>query len=86
MLLYNSIRGLDHYPRVSKQKKVEFDRLVLSPPPSSSIGVGICKRLPEGTADITSIHGISTSLPHTDIQCIDCYYNNNKIHGKYIHL
>ena len=24
--------GLDHYPRVSKQKKVEFDRLVLSPP------------------------------------------------------
>ena len=31
--------GLD--PRVSKQKKVEFDRLVLSPPPSPSIGVGI---------------------------------------------
>ena len=24
--------GLDHYPGVSKQKKVEFDRLVLSPP------------------------------------------------------
>lgn len=24
--------GLDHYPRVSQQKKVEFDRLVLSPP------------------------------------------------------
>ena len=23
---------MDHYPRVSKQKKVEFDRLVLSPP------------------------------------------------------
>ena len=33
--------GLDHYPRVSKQKKVEFDRLVLSPPPSPSIGVGL---------------------------------------------
>ena len=26
--------GLDHHPRVSKQKKVEFDRLVLSPPPA----------------------------------------------------
>ena len=33
--------GLDHYPRVSKQKKMEFDSLVLSPPPSLSIGVGI---------------------------------------------
>ena len=33
--------GLDHYPRVSKQRKVEFDRLALSPPPSPSIGVGI---------------------------------------------
>ena len=32
---------LDHYPRGSKQKKVEFDRLVLSPPPSPSKGVGI---------------------------------------------
>ena len=30
-----------HYPRVSKQKKVEFDRLVLSPPRSPSIGVGM---------------------------------------------
>ena len=36
-----SFEGLDHYPRVSKQKKVEFDRLVLSPPALPSVGVGI---------------------------------------------
>ena len=32
---------LDHYPRVSKKEKMEFDRFVLSPPPSPSIGVGM---------------------------------------------
>ena len=35
MLLYNfsKFEALDYYPRVSKQNKMEFDRLVLSPPP-----------------------------------------------------
>ena len=35
---------MDHYPRGSKQKKVEFDRLVLSPPALPCIGVGMQRR------------------------------------------
>ena len=37
--------GLDHYPRVSKQGKVEFDRLVLSPPSLPLYRVGIWPNL-----------------------------------------
>ena len=45
MLLYNSIRGFGSLSQGFQAKKLEFDRLVLSPPPSPSIGVGIWKVL-----------------------------------------
>ena len=41
MLLHNSIWGVDHYRRVSKQKKWNSTALFCPPPPSPSIGVGI---------------------------------------------
>ena len=41
MFLYNSIGGVGSLSQGFQAKKMEFDRLVLSPPPSSSIGVGI---------------------------------------------